>query len=404
MPMQPSPWVPYLCLFLAALIMSLMMTPVAHRIAWQLGAVDRPGKRRINKTAIPRMGGIAVFLGIIAAFVVQYVGTMHLGWPVILSPAPHFHSLNYQMVALGFFAIFVTGALDDVFQLTPLQKFFGQVVAASIAVASGVVIGVIVNPFTEGALQLGPLAYPITVLYLVAYVNIFNLIDGLDGLASGIACISGFTMFVLSVMAHRMDAASLSIALVGATLGFLRYNFHPASIFLGDSGSLLLGYTLGIVSLLSVTRVAGLTTIIVPLVIAGIPIIDTFSAIVRRKRAHVSIGQADRGHIHHRLIDEGFDQRQAVLLMYGWSALLCLGTFVMTQVSVIPRIVIFTSLFVASAVIAMKLHLFHPVLLHHMNPETGDDELVSPQDPGFKQEEEKLLEEEEKRHMHHLGS
>ena len=266
------------------------------------------------------------------------------------------------------------------------------------------VIGVIVNPFTEGALQLGPLAYPITVLYLVAYVNIFNLIDGLDGLASGIACISGFTMFVLSVMAHRMDAASLSIALVGATLGFLRYNFHPASIFLGDSGSLLLGYTLGIVSLLSVTRVAGLTTIIVPLVIAGIPIIDTFSAIVRRKRAHVSIGQADRGHIHHRLIDEGFDQRQAVLLMYGWSALLCLGTFVMTQVSVIPRIVIFTSLFVASAVIAMKLHLFRPVLLHHMNPETGDDELVSPQDPEFKQEEEKLLEEEEKRHMHHLGS
>ena len=120
--------------------------------------------------------------------------------------------------------------------------------------------------------------------------------------------------------AGRHDSAALVIALVGTTIGFLFYNFNPASIFLGDSGSLLLGYMLGVVSLLSVTRVAGLTTIIVPLVVAAVPIIDTFSAIVRRSRAHVSIGQADRGHIHHRLIDEGFNQRQAVLLIYGWTS------------------------------------------------------------------------------------
>ena len=395
------PWVPYLCLFLAAMLTALITTPLARRIAWRLDAVDYPERRRINTTPTPRMGGIAVFLGIVAAFVTQYLGTTYANWPMVLQPAPHLQNVNYWLLALGFVAIFVTGILDDVFQLKPLQKLLGQVIAASIAVAAGVVIGVIVNPKTEGAFYLGVWTYPITVIYLVAYVNIFNLIDGLDGLASGLACIASFTMFILSTMAGRSDAAALAIALSGATLGFLRYNFNPASIFLGDSGSLLLGYTLGIVSMLSVTRVAGLTTIIVPLVIAGLPIIDTFSAIVRRRRAHVSIGQADRGHIHHRLIASGFNQRQAVLIMYAWTALLCLGTFVMTQVSVTPRIVIFLVLLLVSAIVAVRLHLFRPVLLHHTNPKTGDDELITPQDPEFKKEEERLEEEEAERlHIH----
>ena len=375
------PWLPYLCLFVAALLAALVTTPLARRVAWRLGAVDYPDKRRINTRPIPRMGGIAVFTGIIAALVVQYLGTKFLGWPMVLMPAPFLQNVNYKLLVCGFVAIFLTGVLDDVFQLKPLQKLLGQVIASLLAVASGVVIGVIVNPATEGA---------------------FNLIDGLDGLASGLACIASFTMFILSIMSGRTDAAALAIALSGATLGFLRYNFNPASIFLGDSGSLLLGYTLGIVSMLSVTRVAGLTTIIVPLVIAGIPIIDTFSAIVRRKRAHVSIGQADRGHIHHRLIAEGFNQRQAVLIMYAWTALLCLGTFLMTQVSVMPRIAIFASLLLVSALIAGKLHLFRPVLLHHTDPKTGDDELVSPQDPEFVEEEEKFEERQAKRlHRHH---
>jgi UDP-GlcNAc:undecaprenyl-phosphate GlcNAc-1-phosphate transferase len=396
------PWLPYLCLFVAALLAALVTTPLARRIAWRLGAVDYPDKRRINTRPIPRMGGIAVFTGIIAALVVQYLGTKFLGWPMVLMPAPFLQNVNYKLLVCGFAAIFLTGVLDDVFQLKPLQKLLGQVVASLFAVAAGVVIGVIVNPATEGAFYLGIWTYPITIVYLVAYVNIFNLIDGLDGLASGLACIASFTMFILSVMSGRTDAAALAIALSGATLGFLRYNFNPASIFLGDSGSLLLGYTLGIVSMLSVTRVAGLTTIIVPLVIAGIPIIDTFSAIVRRKRAHVSIGQADRGHIHHRLIAEGFNQRQAVLIMYAWTALLCLGTFLMTQVSVMPRIAIFAALLIVSALIAGKLHLFRPVLLHHTDPETGDDELVSPQDPEFVEEEEKFEERQAKRlHRRH---
>ncbi|OFK24004.1 glycosyltransferase family 4 protein [Olsenella sp. HMSC062G07] len=369
---MPEPWVIHLALLGVALLTTLAVTPLAKQVARRIGAIDRPGARRVNTVPIPRMGGLAVFAGLVSALLLQYLGTLLLGWPTAFAPAPHFRSMDYHLVELGFVIIFLTGVLDDVFQLKPWQKLLGQVLAAAVAVAGGLVIGTVVNPFTEGPLNLGWAAYPITIFYLVAYVNIINLIDGLDGLATGISSIAALTMLFLSVLAGRNDAAALSAALVGATLGFLRYNFNPASIFLGDSGSLLLGYALGTISLLSVTRVAGLTTIIVPLVVAAVPIIDTFSAIVRRRRAHVSISQADRGHIHHRLIDEGFNQRQAVLLIYGWTTLLCAGSLVMTQVAVVPRIAIFLALFVLSALFAQHLHLFRPVLLHRASP--CDDE------------------------------
>lgn len=384
-------WIPFSSLFAAALLTSLAATPLARRIAVKLGAIDKPTGRRVNKVPVPRMGGIAIFCGIAAAFAVQYVGTMLLGWPVVLVPSPKLR-VNYWMLVLAFCVIFGTGLLDDKFSLKPAQKLAGQVLAAVIAVAGGLVIGDISSPLGPEFISLGWLAYPVTVIYLVAYVNIINLIDGLDGLAAGISAIASFTMFVLSVMAGRLDAAALSIAVTGSSLGFLRYNFHPASIFMGDSGSLTLGFALGCSSLLSVTRFAGLTTIIVPLVIAAVPILDTLSAIVRRTRAHVSIGQADRGHIHHRLMDEGFDQRQAVLVMYAWTLMLCLGSVVMTQVGTWPRVGIFCALAAASFLFAHKLHLFEPVLLHHYNPRTGKDELISPADDAFEAEAEKQSE------------
>ena len=225
-------------------------------------------------------------------------------------------------------------------------------------------------------------------MYLVAFANIINLIVGLDGLATGISAIAAFAMFGFAALSGRGDAAALSIALFGSTLAFLRFNFHPASIFLGDAGSLLLGFALGTISLLSVSRTAALTSLLIPLIVAGVPILDTLSAIVRRKRAHVSIGQADKGHIHHRLIQEGYDQRQAVLLIYAWCILLALGATVINQVPVEARIFIFILLLVCSAAFAMRLHLFEPVLRHHYNPKTHTDELVTPDDPAFQEEEE----------------
>lgn len=393
-------WIPYLCLFAASLAVALAATPLARRIAVALDAVDYPSARRINTRPVPRMGGIAIFGGIVAAFVVQYLGTTYLGWPAVLVPSPKMQ-INYWLLVLAFLTVFFTGLLDDYRSLTPLQKLVGQVVAAVIAVAGGLVIGDISNPFAPGFVSLGWFAYPITVIYLVSYSNIINLIDGLDGLAAGISAIASLTMFALSVLAGRLDAAALSVAVAGSSLGFLRYNFHPASIFMGDSGALTLGFALGVSSLLSVTRIAGLTTIIVPLVIAAVPIIDTFSAIVRRLRGHVSIGHADRGHIHHRLMEEGFDQRQAVLLMYAWTALLCVGSLIMTQVGTMPRIAIFCVLLVVSMLLARHLHLFEPVLLHHLDPKTGEDELVTPADDAFEEEAERQLHEHEHVHRHH---
>ena len=308
-----------------------------------------------------------------------------------------FAPVNYYMLAVAFLVIFLTGAIDDVCNLRPLAKLSGQVLAAVIAVAGGLTVGAIVNPFGHGEIDLGWTTYPITVLYLVAYVNIINLIDGLDGLSSGITNISCITLFFLASLSGRLDAAALAISVAGATLGFLPYNFNPASIFIGDCGSLLLGFSLGTISLLNVTRMAGLTTIIIPLVISFVPIVDTLSAIIRRKRAHVSVGHADKGHIHHRLIQEGYNQRQAVLLMYLWTGILCAGAVFMTQIPTTFRIAVFCVLIGVSFGFAWHLRLFDPVLLHHYNPKSGEDELVTPDDPAFAVEKERAEERSEER-------
>lgn len=379
--------IPYVCVAAAAFITTFACVPLAKRAAVRLDAVDYPSKRRINKTPIPRMGGLAVFTGIVVAFAVQLLGTWYLGWPPVLVPHPSL-AVDYPLVGLSFVLIFLTGAVDDVIQLSPRAKLAGQLAAAVCAVAGGVAIRAIADPFDSGGyIQLGWAAYPITVVYLVAYTNIINLIDGLDGLASGISAIAAVSMFSFAVLAGRVDAAALSIALAGSCLAFLRYNFHPASIFLGDSGALLLGFALGVISLLNVSRTAALTSLIIPLIVAGVPILDTFSAIIRRLRGHTGIGQADKGHIHHRLIEEGYDQRQAVLLIYAWCVLLAVGAALINQVQVELRIVIFLALLACSIAFAMRLHLFEPVLRHHYNPKTHRDELVTPDDPSFAEEQ-----------------
>ena len=378
--------IPYICVAAAAFITTFACVPLAKRIAILVDAVDYPSKRRINKKPIPRLGGLAVFAGLIVAFIVQLLGTWYLGWPPVLIPHPSM-AINYPLLGVSFLLIVITGAMDDIIQLSPKAKLAGQVLAALCAVMSGVAIHAIVDPFEGDYIQFGWIAYPITVLYLVAYTNIINLIDGLDGLAAGISAIASVSMFSFAVLAGRVDAAALAIALAGSCLAFLRYNFHPASIFLGDSGSLLLGFALGTISLLNVSRTAALTSLIIPLIVAGVPIIDTLSAIVRRTRAHVSIGQADKGHIHHRLIEEGYDQRQAVLLIYLWCILLSIGAATINQVGIEARIVIFLVLLACSAAFAMRLHLFEPVLRHHYNPKTHKDEIVTPDDPAFAQEE-----------------
>lgn len=388
---------PYICVAVAAFATTYACVPLAKRLAHRLDAIDYPSKRRINTEPIPRLGGLAVFAGLCVALIVEIGGIKLLNWPPILIPHPSM-DINYPVLGVAFLIIVAVGAVDDVRSLSPRKKLFGQILAAGVAAAGGLLIGRVVNPFAAGAeVELGWLAYPITIVYLVAFTNIINLIDGLDGLATGISGIASLSMFSFALLSGRLDAAALAIALFGACLAFLRYNFHPATIFLGDSGSLLLGFGLGTISLLNVSRTAALTSLIIPLIVAGVPIIDTLSAIVRRRRAHVSIGQADKGHIHHRLIQEGYDQRQAVLLIYAWCLLLSLGAILINQVTVWPRVLIFVVLLVVSTCFAARLHLFEPVLRHHYNPKTKKDEIVTPEDPGFAEAEAKAAEEREER-------
>lgn len=367
----------YPLLFLVALLATLLATPLAKCIAQHLGAIDKPDERRINKVPIPRMGGIGIALGLVAAVAVQVAGTKLLGWPTVFVPHMQLQGVDYKLLTVAVVIVFLTGAIDDVRNLKPRQKLLGQIFAACVAAASGLVIGNVANPFTAELIPIGWLAYPITVVYLVAFTNVINLIDGLDGLAAGITAISCAAMFYLSYEAHQIDAAVLACILAGCCLGFLRYNFNPASIFMGDCGSNMLGFLLGVIALLGVNRVAAATTLIVPLVIAGVPIIDTFAAIVRRRRGHTAISQADTGHIQHRLIKQGFDQRQAALMIYGWSILLAAGAIIMTKVALPLRFVVFILLVSVSAVFIRKLHLFKPVLLHRYNPKTHTDEIVS---------------------------
>ena len=367
----------YPLLFLVALLATLLATPLAKCIAQHLGAIDKPDERRINKVPIPRMGGIGIALGLVAAVAVQVAGTKLLGWPTVFVPHMQLQGVDYKLLTVAVVIVFLTGAIDDVRNLKPRQKLLGQILAACVAAASGLVIGNVANHFTAELIPIGWLAYPITVVYLVAFTNVINLIDGLDGLAAGITAISCAAMFYLSYEAHQIDAAVLACILAGCCLGFLRYNFNPASIFMGDCGSNMLGFLLGVIALLGVNRVAAATTLIVPLVIAGVPIIDTFAAIVRRRRGHTAISQADTGHIQHRLIKQGFDQRQAALMIYGWSILLAAGAIIMTKVALPLRFVVFILLVSVSAVFIRKLHLFKPVLLHRYNPKTHTDEIVS---------------------------
>lgn len=364
-----------LLLFCCALIATLLTVPLASKIAWKVGAVDYPSRRRVNTKPTPRMGGIAVMLGLVVAFVAWALFSQALGW----APVDTFlkiDDISLWGVIIAIVGMFAVGIIDDAVQLTALNKFFWQIVAASVATASGVVIGDIVNPITGDLLSLGVFAYPLTVLFLVSFANIINLIDGVDGLASGITAICGVALFAISVSVGHFAAAVLAAALVGATIGFLRWNFNPAKIFLGDSGSLLLGFSLGVIALLLNAGQTSLTMLCVPIIMVGVPILDTFAAIVRRTRVGVSIGTPDKGHIHHRLLSRGFGQKTLVIIIYAFTVLLCLFAFVITQVPLVWKVIIAIGLAAMAILAGIYLRMFVPVVRKRFDPETGENEVV----------------------------
>ncbi|MBQ2967773.1 MAG: undecaprenyl/decaprenyl-phosphate alpha-N-acetylglucosaminyl 1-phosphate transferase [Clostridia bacterium] len=296
--------------FIVALLASYATTPIAVKIAHKVGAVDVPkDNRRMHKKPTPRLGGIAIVFG----FLVSVICFCRLPW-------------EYVGIVLGGIIIMFMGAIDDCKPLPALLKFGIQILAALIPVLFGVKIEFFssFNLFNSAPLWvLGGLAVPITVFWIVALTNAMNLIDGLDGLAAGVASISSLCLLAVSLMYSETHVALFTACLAGACFGFLPYNFNPARIFMGDSGSTFLGYILACISIEGMLK--GATTVIsiaVPLVVLALPLMDTAVAIIRRMINHKPIMQPDRGHLHHKLIDKGFSHKQAVLILYGISALL----------------------------------------------------------------------------------
>lgn len=372
-------WLEYGVLFAVAAVVTIALTPLARKLAIKLDAIDYPSARRVNMLPIPRMGGVAIFGGILAALAVAGFGVYAFGW---VDPFIDYNGIevNYWGVLLGTVLIFLVGAVDDVVDLNPKAKMLGQIVAACVVAGSGLLFSSIHNPFGEGYIEFGWVAYPLTVFYLVAFANVINLIDGLDGLAAGITGISAITILLFAVLTGRFDAALFSVILVGVCAGFLKSNFFPASIFMGDSGALLLGFSLGAISLFAVARSALFVSLLVPILAAGVPILDTFFAIVRRKREHRPIDEADKGHIHHRLMRAGFSQRATVLIMWAWTALLAACGVIITWADNLVRIPIFLITCAVTAYAIVKLRLLGDALSHHFNPRRKP-ELREPQEP-----------------------
>ena len=289
-----------------AMAVTFALTPVAMRAAWRLGVVDRPGGRRIHDRPIPLLGGVAIALGILVAV------------------APNLDlDRRYESILIGAGLICLLGAVDDRFGIPPLPKLLGQIVCAAIPVATGMTIDAVTIPLIEpSTVSFGVLAYPLTIVFIVAVANIVNLADGMDGLAAGVCAISAITFAVLALSLGRISAAVLAAAIAGACLGFLPWNFNPARVFMGDSGALVLGFLLAAVSVQGVMKTAAALSLVFPMVVLMVPILDTAFVILRRLKHGQPISGADRSHFHDRLLRLGYSQRQAVLLLYLWSGVL----------------------------------------------------------------------------------
>ena len=293
--------------FFIALIISFMSTPLAIKIAPKIGAMDIPkDSRRMHSKAMPRFGGMAIVLGSIISMM-------------------FFLSFDDRIpkIILGGIIIYSIGIADDLFDLPAKVKFIGQFLVALMIYGMNIRITFITNFFGEGNSQLGDAAcFFITVFWIVGITNTVNLIDGLDGLAAGTSAIASLCIAYVAYIHGTYLVAGAMLALAGAALGFLPFNFYPSKIFMGDGGSLYLGYMLGTLSILGTVKSATLVAVIIPVLVLGVPIFDTMFAILRRFVNKRPIMEADKGHLHHRLMSLGYGQRRATLMLYGISAIM----------------------------------------------------------------------------------
>ncbi len=366
----------YLVVFAVSLATSFVATPFVRRLSLRLGWIDRPSDRKVHPKPTPTAGGIAIFLGVATGIGVSR------GLPYLAGL--HQTTSDPDAALLAGLVIVVVGLFDDTRDVSALGKLAGQVLAAGLLVLLGVQLLYFYVP-GFGTVVLDPsLGVPLTVLWLVALMNAVNLVDGLDGLAAGMIAIGAVAFFVYLSFGPGSNgdpttAALLSVAVAGTAIGFLPWNFHPAKIFMGDSGALLLGLMMGVATVSGVGRNAYGPTggdlaaiaipVVVPLLVLAVPIIDVVLAIVRRMRRGLGVHHADKEHIHHRLMDIGHTHRQAVLLMYVWSALISICAL---AVAFINGRLIVGAIVVAAALVASVL----PRLIRDRTPRGSDRQSV----------------------------
>ncbi|KGR80115.1 glycosyltransferase family 4 protein [Ureibacillus manganicus] len=315
---------------IVAFLSSILLTPLVKRLAFKIGAVDAPNYRKVHSRIMPRLGGLAIYLSFLIGL-------------VILRP-----DNEYTLaIVLAATVIIVTGILDDMYEISAKAKMIGQLAAAVIIVFyGGIKIEVINLPF-GGEMDFGMLSIPLTIIWIVGITNAINLIDGLDGLAAGVSTIALITLATMAfIMGNNPFVLALAALLACSTLGFLFFNFHPAKIFMGDTGALFLGFMIAVFSLLGFKNIT-VVSFIIPVIMLGVPISDTFFAIVRRLRNGQKWSDPDKSHLHHRLLDIGFSHKQTVLIIYGIAAMFGLFAIIFSMAKIWGAILLVTVILVA---------------------------------------------------------
>ena len=333
-------YIEYFICFLIAFIVAFSATPIAKKIAFKTGAVDIPkDERRMHKKPIARLGGLAIVSGFLISILLTIISI------------PSVFGISRELIGLlaGIVIIVTMGILDDIKQLNAGTKLAFQLAAAfAVIIISDTRIERITNPFSiSGYSDLSVyISYPLTVLWIVGITNAINLIDGLDGLAAGVASISSLSLFFISILRSDVDVSTaiytaiITAALAGSTLGFLPFNFNPAKIFMAETGSAFLGFTLGVISIQGTLKSYATISIAIPLLVLGLPLFDTTFAVLRRLLHGKSIMEGDRGHLHHRLIDMGLSHKQSVMVMYTASAALGLCAIVLADRGALSAIIL----------------------------------------------------------------
>lgn len=324
---------------------SILLTPLVKKLAFKIGATDKPNQRKVHQKIMPRLGGLAIFLSFVIGVVIAQPNQF-------LHPNEFYH----WPIVLGSFVIILTGVVDDIREISPKLKLAGQILAAFIVVVFGDLNVEFINLPFGGEINFGPLSIPLTMIWIIGITNAINLIDGLDGLAGGVSTIALFTIAAMAGVMGQTYVMLVALILAVSTVGFLFYNFYPAKIFMGDTGALFLGYIIAVLSLLGFKGITFIS-LIIPVIILGVPISDTFFAIVRRLVNKQPLSAPDKSHMHHCLLRAGFSHRQAVLLIYTMSTIFGLAAFIFSQATVWGSLIVIAALVLTIEIIVEKIGL-----------------------------------------------